>query len=762
MAAADPPEPARADPPAADAAPPREPFSLADTLRACTDAELGALLHARPDLIRPLPDDLADLAARAASPYSVRLAWERLDRLQQQILEVLVALRVPASPAQLHAALGTADPAVAAALSHLRAAALVWGPTESLRPVATVGDLLGPAPCGLDPVDRAARPRIAAHLADPRAFRAEVDSAPAGVRDLLDQLLWAPHGSVANADRTVTPETARTPVEWLLARDLLVPEGPRSVVLPREVALLLRDGRYVRDPALPPPPPVQPGAALVPDADATAGLQALLTTRAVRRLLDVVEEGALRLLRSGGVYQRDGADLARRLLLAPADAALLADTAVAAGLVTADAGAGRWGVTAASDAWRVLPEPAAWAALVLGWLDSPRHPGGEPGRLLSEESVRPGVAELRRFVLAAAARTPSGAPLAPAAVAEHVRWRRPRRAAQADELVPEVLEAAEVLGLLGRGALTDAGRAAAVLPADGDATALADAVRWPSMVPQLLFQADLTATSFGPLTAEAERRIERLADLESAGAGTVYRLSAASLERAFDDGLAGAEVLAEITALSATPVPSTLSTLVADVARRHGSVVVHSAASVVTSDDDAALAAAVADRTLAGLRLRRVAPGVVISSAPHAEVVAALRRAGVAAVGAQGAQRRRAARLPAGPAVAVDAIGQDWVDAAVRAVRTGERARLELAENGRARPVGPHELVAAIGAAIRDRRHLWLDVADTTGQRRVRLVEPLALRTGMLSGYDHREQRVMGFPLSRIIGLAPVDRDDSR
>lgn len=729
----------------------RDGTSLADTLRTFDDAALSALLRARPDLIRPLPDDIADLAARAASPYSVRLAWDRLNRLQQQVLEVLVALGRPITSSDLHSAMGTDDPAVRAALASLRSAALVWGPLDAVRPVSAAAELLGPTPCGLDPVDRTNRPAVARCLTEPDAVRAEIAAAPPAVRELLDRLLWSPYGSVAAADRVVTQDSARTPIEWLLARSLLLPEGPRSVVLPREVALLLRDGRYVPEAALPPPPPVLAQADPVPDADATGGLQALTSTRAAARLLGLVADGDVRRLRTGGVYQRDGVELARRLHLAPTDTAVLADAAWTAGLVAGDEVGGRWGVTGAFDAWRALPEPRAWAVLVLAWLQSPRHVGGQDPRLLTEDLALPGIAEVRRLVLQSAV-TSLDAPVDPAGLAAHVRWHRPRWQREAvDRIVTEVLAQAEQLGLLGRGAITAAGRAAA---ADApEAAALEGAVRWPDLVEELLFQADLTATSFGPLTLEAQARIERIGDLESTGTGAVYRIAASSLERAFDDGLAQAEVLAEITALSATPVPASLTTLVSDVARRHGAIVVHAAASVITSQDDAALSAAAVDRSLAGLRLRRLAPGVLISTEPLAEVVAALRRAGIPAVDAQGPQRRRPARVPAHPPVVAEQVAEEWVSAAVRAVRSGEQARVALAGVDRTERVGPHELLDRVGAAIRDATLLWIDVVDATGQRRVRLVEPLTLRAGMLSAYDHREQRVMGFPLSRIAGL---------
>ena len=59
------------------------------------------------------------------------------------------------------------------------------------------------------------------------------------------------HGGQATtgvARRRVRPEDATTPAEELLSRGLLVPRDDGLVVLPGEVALVLRGGRTTREP----------------------------------------------------------------------------------------------------------------------------------------------------------------------------------------------------------------------------------------------------------------------------------------------------------------------------------------------------------------------------------------------------------------------------------------------------------------------------------------------------------------------------------
>ena len=66
--------------------------SLADDLRTRSDAELAALLLARPDLARPVPAGFAALAARATTRPSIQRAVEALDREELTIaLSAVVA-----------------------------------------------------------------------------------------------------------------------------------------------------------------------------------------------------------------------------------------------------------------------------------------------------------------------------------------------------------------------------------------------------------------------------------------------------------------------------------------------------------------------------------------------------------------------------------------------------------------------------------------------------------------------------------------------
>lgn len=234
---------------------------------------------------------------------------------------------------------------------------------------------------------------------------------------------------------------------------------------------------------------------------------------------------------------------------------------------------------------------------------------------------------------------------------ERLAWRRPNRsAAVLDEAVEAVLRESEWLGVTGRGALSEAGRAlvAPLLPrpprvevvararrvaraprtasappgvgaiaragsgagtisteqASADAGAVAEAVaaamsaHLPSPVDHILVQADLTAVAPGPLVGGLGSFMRLAADVESRGGATVYRFTPESVRRALDAGWTAADFTETVRRSSRTPVPQPLEYLVADVARKHGQTRIGGAAAYIRSDDEAVLDTMLASRDL--------------------------------------------------------------------------------------------------------------------------------------------------------------------
>ncbi|WP_398921031.1 helicase-associated domain-containing protein [Streptomyces sp. I6] len=690
--------------PGRTAVPPR---TLAEALRGRGDRGLAALLRARPDLLNPVPNDLTQLATRAGTRASVVRALERLDRFAQQTAQALAVAVEPTSYGTLLALLsgdgdggddGGGDPAVEAALPRalglLREQALVWGGDDRLRLVRTARELLAPSPqhpsptglgptvaeatsgmspgrlqeilaaAGLptthDPVS--AVESLTALFTDRERMAALLDSAPAEALAVLDRLVWGPpYGTVAPSGGS-SGAADQTPVQWLRDRGLLLPSSPRTVVLPREVALHLRGGRVHREPE-PVAPEIRIAAEHRPQmVDSTAAGQAHTALATVEELLKGWQTGGPAVLRAGGLSVRDLRRTAAALDVSEQIAAFWLELAYAAGLLASDGEADeRFAPTPAYDEWLELPAASRWTALTTAWLTATRTPGlvgdqdpkGRTVAALGPDLDRGAAPEVRHRVLALLAELPGGAAPDPGTVLARLRWERPVRTPASAPGTPEppdlrsriatwTLTEAELLGLTGRGALSTAARTllsgpalpetpgpapretpgpapreAAVPavprtadPAPRDQAALAAraalaagviAPLLPEPLDHVLLQADLTAVAPGPLERPLAEALGVLADVESKGGATVYRFTPASVRRALDAGQTAADLHAFLAKHSRTPVPQPLSYLIDDVARKHGHLRIGATSAYVRCDDDALLDEILADRRSQGL-----------------------------------------------------------------------------------------------------------------------------------------------------------------
>jgi hypothetical protein len=785
------------------AAGPARPRSLAEDLRARDDASIAALLAARPDLVHPVPADLGALATRATTGPSTARALDRLDVFALQVTTALAALGEGAGLQALVDGLPGADrQQVEQVVERLRLLALLWGADDDLHLVRPVREALGAYPAGLGPAMAEARRGVAPYAADPGLVGRTLEQAPDGAREALERLLWAsPVGRVDNADRPVTVAQARTPVEWLLAHHLLEPQGPDTVVVPREVALALRDGVLVRD--LEPLPPEVDHSDRGPDlVDRTAGQQALGFVRLVEDLLESWSVAPPSVLRSGGLAVRDLARTALALDVDEEGAALVVEVAYAAGLLAADGEVEEaWCPTPAYDAWLARSPGERWALLAQTWLLMTRAPVLVAGRddsggrvnALARDLDRALAPEARRAMLDELAALGPGQSPAHSSLLRRLRWRRPRRTSQLwHTLVDAVPEEAERLGVTGLGALSTHGRLllASTLPDESsnearaasrmpgrapvpqELVAAVDAVL-PSPLDHVLLQADLTAVAPGPLESDLAREMRLVADVESTGGATVYRFSEQSVRRALDAGRSAGDLLRFLGERSRTPVPQPLEYLVNDAARRHGAIRVGVASAYLRCDDVATLSALLADRGLSSLRLVRLADTVVVSSAPVDVLLDRLRDAGYSpsAENADGAvvvrrpdarrtpPRPRPPRLSGEPPAPTEAL----LSAAVRALRAGEHAAAnrpptvpDAGGTGRIPRSTTSQTMAELRAALEAQKPVWIGYADSTGTATERVVEPLRLEGGFLTAYDLRTAEVRTFTVARITGVAAV------
>ncbi|MEU8539427.1 helicase C-terminal domain-containing protein [Streptomyces sp. NPDC048717] len=339
------------------------------------------------------------------------------------------------------------------------------------------------------------------------------------------------------------------------------------------------------------------------------------------------------------------------------------------------------------------------------------------------------------------------------------------------------------------GVLTEAAQACEpAIAASRAATLLAPL--FPEAVDHILLQADLTAVAPGPLPRPLADTLSVLAEVESKGGATVFRFTPGSVRRALDSGRTASDLHAFLSAHSRTPVPQPLSYLIDDVARRHGHLRVGAASSYVRCDDDTVLGEILADRRAAPLGLRRLAPTVLAAQADPAALLDGLRGMGYApaAESAEGdvlITRADAYRTPPRTAPAPVPEGPPAPDAtllaaAVRAILAGDRAATVARKEpttgaagagAGAAPAAPRadgglprtsaaETLATVQAAAMTGSAVWIGYVNAEGAASQRVIAPVRVEGGFVTGYDHTADEVRTYPLHRITGVAELAEED--
>lgn len=811
--------------------------ALSKELEARSDDSLRALFAARPDLISPMAPDFAALAARASARVSVQRALERLNKPEMQVLETL-HLSTNADTGHSVSAAGLKKAIAGSTLSALepilgtlqdlalihRADPPVGSPATTSRqrfylPVGSLKDVIGIYPAGLGrsytelvrlqpafaqrvvqlvaelhasgagihpasiPMDAALA--LQRWTSSPAGLRAILASAPERTMGLLDRFgSWA-MGAVPQAQRraSVTHESHDVgPIDWLLARGLLVPLDAGHVELPHSVGLALRGGAIISDFTLAPPVPELGHTSAALRRNAAMGAIAE-TLRLTGELLFAVREQPLATLRSGGVGVRELRRLAESIRCGVQETALLLEISALAGLLRLDVDSSTW-VLPPSLEWLTLPRQEQWLWLVNAWLASERAPSlvGQPLtgpqsasshqgpaastiNALSAEAQRPDAPVVRRRVLeilkdlTVEAAAPDGkAPVLDAgAVLQRAEWAQPRMSRRFSSLVRGILEEATLLGLMGSGALTQLGSAVADAQPEQAMTILGEHL--PAAVNHILLQADLTAVAPGYLAPELSETLLLMADAEGQGPASIYRFSATTIRRALDAGQDAESLLAFLTEHSATEVPQPLAYLVQDTASRHGRLRVGASASFIQSDDEAAITDLLREARTSALNLARIAPTVLTSSASPRETARVLRELGLSP-----------ALQEAEPAV-VRFKRTTAVPGSARPVYTAPRTappedemdvQLSVLRQHRGVPSGPDgEASTQLGLetlqrAIRLKQAVIMNVVDSLGNANTEKVVPVSVSGGRVRVFDPAKETERVLSIHRIIDVEPA------
>ncbi|MTA79949.1 MAG: hypothetical protein F2954_01275, partial [Actinobacteria bacterium] len=327
--------------------------SFSDYLRSIDDAAFLQLFTARPDLVIPVPPDIASLSVRACSAPSLARAIDSLNQWQFQVLEAASALTEPFSVKSL---IALTHKAAADALEHLIAIGLIYPSNDGMRLPSQLRDVIGNEPAGLGPASMA------------KLKLSDLDQAPTDAKKVLERLIWGPpRGSVGDI------KNPGPGVAWLLERKFLVPLDQRTVVLPREVGLYLRDGKTHKEMSI-----AAPTLTGVKRDERQVNLAAIANISTVLRwveeLLNFWAEEPADALRAGGLGVRDLKIIATHLGLDESCTAFITELAYLASLISFDA-SDRIMPSNKFDIWLMQTPTDRWQAIASAWLITSRVSG---------------------------------------------------------------------------------------------------------------------------------------------------------------------------------------------------------------------------------------------------------------------------------------------------------------------------------------------------------------------------------------------------
>lgn len=470
----------------------------------------------------------------------------------------------------------------------------------------------------------------------------------------------------------------------------------------------------------PPPPVLEP----VSEADTRfidrgAGDRAFATLSAVTELLLALREAPARRLARGAVALPDTRRLATAAGVDPAEVEVLLDIAARGGLAVADGA--EWLATPAADEWLTRPRVDRWVTLADGWV-----------RRLPEHL---------RVLLRERAHAVWGD-----ALLDWLDWLYPAGGDWVRERAATAAREAELLGITGSNAPSTAG--VEVLLRGAESARDAVTALFPAEVDVIYLQHDLTGIAPGPLRADLDARLRRMADVEHRGVASSYRITAVSLNRALAAGETEEGIRGFLTGISLTGLPQPLDYLIRDTAERFGSLRVGSReeapGSYVRSDDTALLGQLAVDQALRPLSLERTGEHRLVSRVHAEAVLDALLEARYPAVLEDAAgdlvERRRGRDAGSAREVPPDT-------AAILVARVREGAASAPEETDRA------WLARQLELAIKSRMSVTVTVRLPDDSVVDYVLEPAALAGGRLRARDRAADIERTLPLSSIVAV---------
>lgn len=729
--------------------------SFADYLRSLDDAALISLFSHRPDLITPVPPDIASLAVRASSAPSLARAIDSLNAWQYQVLE---ACAIATEPFTDKTIASLTDKAALFVLPGLQERGLIYQGKDGFYLPTTAREVLGNEIQGLGP-----QSMVKVNLK-------KLEEAPPAAKKALEAMVWGPpRGTVADV------KTPGAGVAWLLENNFVVAANTKTVLLVREVALSLRGGKLHRQLEI--TAPIITGEKRSEKSVQLAAIANITTfLRWTEEILNFWAQEPAQALRSGGLGVRDLKVLATHLGVDTSCAAFIAEVSYLAGLVTIDSD-DRILPTSQFDIWLLQTPSAKWQSLLSPWLITSRVSGlvgkdeSKNVAPLGPELDRVLAAPIRKLTLKLLAENSHLSPEFET-FTKLAQWHMPAKRSNgiSTDYLQWTLSEVEWLGITGQGVISKYG---VEFLDGGNLESINEDL--PKPVDHILIQSDHTAIAPGPLEHEIAQELAILAEIESRGGATVYRFSEATIRRGLDHGRTGDEIKSFLKKTSKTPMPQPLEYLIADVSKKHGKLRVGNTSAFIRCEDSALIAQIISDKRLELLSLRQIAPEVLICHLDAGDAMNILRSFGYLPAGedSQGAllsgpriQRAKTKARP--PRIIGEFIRPDEIElvGALRALRTGEKSthRQSTMRNIAANALGSlprttaNETLDILTDYLQNQPATSLSIgyADNNGLVSHRIIDPLKLSAGSLIARDHATSEVQTFRIARITGVASI------
>jgi hypothetical protein len=264
---------------------------------------------------------------------------------------------------------------------------------------------------------------------------------------------------------------------------------------------------------------------------------------------------------------------------------------------------------------------------------------------------------------------------------------------------------------------------------------------------RIILQADGSIIAPGPLATSVEARLRKVAETESIGLASTYRLTPLSITHGLELGEKTSEIREMLTQLSAVSLPQPVEYLLADVEKRFGKLQIGPGnlewRSQISSEDAVLLTEISSDTRLKPFALHRQAPELLACRFEPSVVYFGLRECGFLAIRVDGSGRVISPITTVEPMAT--SLAASPIDAKVAEI---------FAEDQKLNSLDSDELmIRQIQLAIRNKAMLSLKVKVADGSVADFELMPSGIANGRVRGKDRKAQIERTLPLASIVSI---------